>query len=56
MTICLLSDTRAYKTMRQAHEEGVAIVGAYGEELAEMYCDLLKTKGILAGITPMDKE
>jgi len=54
MTICFLGESEAYRVMMTAHTEGSAVVGTYQFEMAEVYCDGLKDKGIRADIVPVD--
>jgi ATP-dependent Clp protease adaptor protein ClpS len=51
-----LSELRAYQTMMQAHQNGIAVVGRWVYEIAEMYHDALKNKGIVCDIIPVDEE
>jgi ATP-dependent Clp protease adapter protein ClpS len=49
-----LSEVTAYETMMQAHNNGVAVVGRYVLELAEMYHDELEKNGIACDLVPVD--
>jgi len=49
-----LGELAAYRTMMQAHQNGIAVVGRYVYEVAEMYHDALKNNGIICDITPVD--
>lgn len=51
-----LSEFSAYETMMQAHQNGIAVVGRYVFELAEMYHDALKKNGIICDVVPVDEE
>mmetsp|Transcript_8890 Transcript_8890/g.19080 ORF Transcript_8890/g.19080 Transcript_8890/m.19080 type:complete len:182 (-) Transcript_8890:214-759(-) len=51
-----LTEMGAYQTMMQAHHNGLAVVGRYPYERAEMYHDALKTNGILCDLVPVDEE
>lgn len=51
-----LSEMQAYQTMMQAHQNGIAVVGRWVYEVAEMYHDALKNKGIVCDIVPVDEE
>ena len=51
-----LSELQAYQTMMQAHQNGIAAVGRWVYEVAEMYHDALKKKGIVCDIIPVDEE
>eukprot|EP00547_Thalassionema_nitzschioides_P008441 CAMPEP_0194226772 /NCGR_PEP_ID=MMETSP0156-20130528/42511_1 /TAXON_ID=33649 /ORGANISM="Thalassionema nitzschioides, Strain L26-B" /LENGTH=149 /DNA_ID=CAMNT_0038959229 /DNA_START=115 /DNA_END=564 /DNA_ORIENTATION=+ len=47
-----LSESCAYKTMMQAHEIGLAVVGQYPFETAEFYKDALCENGIKSVLVP----
>jgi ATP-dependent Clp protease adaptor protein ClpS len=49
-----LSETAAYNTMMQAHQHGIAVVGAWVFERAEMYYEALKQSGIICDLNPVD--
>lgn len=51
-----LSEITAYQTMMQAHQNGVAVVGRYVYEIAEMYHGALKKNGIICDLVPVDEE
>eukprot|EP00559_Dactyliosolen_fragilissimus_P001485 CAMPEP_0184869808 /NCGR_PEP_ID=MMETSP0580-20130426/35373_1 /TAXON_ID=1118495 /ORGANISM="Dactyliosolen fragilissimus" /LENGTH=181 /DNA_ID=CAMNT_0027371537 /DNA_START=55 /DNA_END=600 /DNA_ORIENTATION=+ len=51
-----LSEITAYQTMMQAHQNGLAVVGRYVYELAEMYYEALKKNGIVCDLVPVDEE
>jgi len=51
-----LSEMAAYQTMMQAHHNGLAVVGRYPYERAEMYHEQLKTNGILNDMVEVDSE
>ena len=51
-----LSEVAAYQTMMQAHQNGIAVVGRYVYERAEMYYDALKKNGIVCDLVPVDEE
>jgi ATP-dependent Clp protease adaptor protein ClpS len=51
-----MSETTAYQTMMQAHQNGVAVVGRFVYEIAEMYQDALRKVGIVSDIVPVDEE
>ncbi len=51
-----LSELTAYQTMMQAHQNGVAVVGRYVYEIAEMYHNALKKNGIVCDLVPVDEE
>lgn len=46
----------AYQTMMQAHQNGIAAVGRWCFEIAEMYNEGLRTSGIISDIVPVDEE
>lgn len=49
-----MSELIAYQTMMQAHQNGIAVVGRWVFEVAEMYHDELKRNGIVCDIIPVD--
>ena len=51
-----MSEMIAYQTMMQAHQNGIAAVGRWVYEVAEMYHDALKKNGIVCDIVPVDEE
>ena len=51
-----LSEMAAYQTMMTAHHNGLAVVGRYPYERAEMYHEALKTNGILCDLVEVDSE
>lgn len=51
-----MSEIAAYQTMMQAHQNGIAVVGRWVYEIAEMYHDALKKNGIVCDIVPVDEE
>lgn len=48
-----LSEMGAYQTMMQAHQHGMAVVGIWIYERAEMYRDALRNNGILCDMVPV---
>jgi len=54
--ITALSESTAYQTMMQAHQNGIAVVGTYVYELAEMYHDALKENGIVCDLVPVEED
>lgn len=50
------SEMDAYQTMMQAHQNGIAVVGRWVYEVAEMYAEGLKKNGIVADMVPVDEE
>ena len=51
-----MSEISAYQTMMQAHQHGLAVVGRWCFEVAEMYHDALRKNGIVCDIVPVDEE
>lgn len=51
-----MSEMGAYQTMMQAHQNGIAVVGRWVYEIAEMYHDALKKNGIVCDIVPVEEE
>lgn len=51
-----LTEMTAYQTMMQAHQNGIAVVGRYMYERAEMYHEALKKNGIICDLVPVDEE
>jgi ATP-dependent Clp protease adapter protein ClpS len=51
-----LKEIEAYQTMMQAHQNGIAVVGRYNYERAEMYHDALKQNGIVCDLVPVEEE
>ena len=51
-----MSEISAYQTMMQAHQNGIAVVGRYFFEIAEMYQDALRKQGIVCDIVPVEEE
>mmetsp|Transcript_13963 Transcript_13963/g.30543 ORF Transcript_13963/g.30543 Transcript_13963/m.30543 type:complete len:198 (-) Transcript_13963:449-1042(-) len=51
-----MSEMTAYQTMMQAHQNGIAVVGRWPYEVAEMYHDALKKNGIICDLVPVDEE
>jgi ATP-dependent Clp protease adaptor protein ClpS len=51
-----LSEYQAYSIMMQAHHTGMAIIGQYYYEIAEMFHDALKLEGIICDIVPVTNE
>ena len=50
-----LSESVAFQTMQQSHQTGSSIVGTYHFEMAEMYNEGLRHKGLISEITPVGK-
>jgi ATP-dependent Clp protease adapter protein ClpS len=51
-----LSELQAYQTMMHAHYNGIAVVGRWVYEVAEMFHDALKKKGIVCDLVPVGEE
>ena len=51
-----LSEFKAYQTMMRAHQDGIASVGQWCFEVAEMYNEGLQNSGIISDIVPVDEE
>lgn len=51
-----MSEMNAYQTMMQAHQNGIAVVGRWVYEVAEMFHEALKKNGIVCDIVPVDQE
>jgi ATP-dependent Clp protease adapter protein ClpS len=51
-----LTEMMAYQTMMTAHQNGIAAVGRWCFEIAEMYNEGLRTNGIISDIGPVDEE
>lgn len=51
-----MTELVAYQTMMQAHQNGIAVVGRWVFEVAEMYHDELKRNGIVCDLIPVDDE
>lgn len=50
------SELTAFQTMMQAHQNGIAVVGRYAYEVAEMYFGELKKNGIVCDLVPVEEE
>jgi ATP-dependent Clp protease adapter protein ClpS len=51
-----MSELDAYQTMMQAHQNGIAVVGRWVYEVAEMYHDALQKNGIICDLVPVDED
>lgn len=51
-----LSEMTAYQTMMRAHQDGIATVGKWCFEIAEVYNEGLRNNGIISDIVPVDEE
>lgn len=51
-----IPEFQAYKTMMHAHTNGMASVGQWVYEVAELYHDALRGKGIICDLVPVDEQ
>lgn len=51
-----MSEAEAYNTMMQAHQNGIAVVGVWVYEVAEMYYEALQKQGIVCDLVPVDDD
>ena len=51
-----MAESDAYSTMMQAHQNGIAVVGVWVYEIAEMYHDALRKQGILCDLVPVEED
>jgi ATP-dependent Clp protease adaptor protein ClpS len=51
-----MAEMTAYQTMMTAHQDGIASVGMFCFEIAEMYNEGLRNQGIVSDIIPVDEE
>mmetsp|Transcript_4277 Transcript_4277/g.9299 ORF Transcript_4277/g.9299 Transcript_4277/m.9299 type:complete len:167 (+) Transcript_4277:416-916(+) len=51
-----MAEMTAYQTMMMAHQNGIASVGMFCFEIAEMYNEGLRQQGIVSDIIPVDEE
>lgn len=51
-----LSESTAYQTMMKAHQNGMAVVGTWIFEIAEMYHDALRKQGIVCDLVQVGDE
>ncbi|KAL7494397.1 hypothetical protein ACHAWT_003115 [Skeletonema menzelii] len=56
MEICSLDDGEAYNVMMKAHQLGIAVIGNYHREMAEMYKMRLSSEGLFIDMVPADDE
>ncbi|KAK1749117.1 hypothetical protein QTG54_001056 [Skeletonema marinoi] len=54
--ICSLDDGEAYNVMMKAHQVGIAVIGNYHQEMAELYKMRLSGEGLLIDMVPADDE
>jgi len=51
-----MAEMKAYQTMMSAHQNGIASVGMFCFEIAEMYNEGFRGQGIVSDIIPVDEE
>ena len=51
-----MAEMTAYQTMMMAHQNGIASVGMFCFEIAEMYNEGLRQEGIVSDIIPVDED
>lgn len=51
-----MAEMTAYQTMMMAHQNGIASVGLFCFEIAEMYNEGLRKEGIVSDIIPVDED
>mmetsp|Transcript_19991 Transcript_19991/g.27773 ORF Transcript_19991/g.27773 Transcript_19991/m.27773 type:complete len:193 (+) Transcript_19991:272-850(+) len=51
-----MSEMAAYQTMMTAHQNGLAVVGRWVYEVAEMYHDALRKSGIVCDLVPVEED
>lgn len=51
-----MSENGAYTTMMTAHQNGIAVVGRWVYEIAEMYHEALRKQGIVCDLVPVEEE
>jgi len=56
MEVCGIDDGASYTIMMKAHQVGIAVIGNYHRELAEMYKTRLSGEGLLIDMVPADDE
>lgn len=54
--VCSLTDGAAYQCMMKAHQAGIAVVGEYHLEMAELYRDQLTEHGLMIDMVPVDDD
>jgi len=50
--VCQHSETKAIEIMLTAHTTGIGLIKVCDIEMAEFYCDTLKSKGVPCSIEP----
>lgn len=56
VTVTGIPELQAYRTMMHAHTNGMASVGCWVYEIAELYHDALRDKGIICDLVPVDEQ
>lgn len=56
MEVCGLDDGASFVIMMKAHQTGIAVIGNYHRELAEMYRGRLLGEGLSVDMVPADDE
>eukprot|EP00584_Thalassiosira_punctigera_P003893 CAMPEP_0172547618 /NCGR_PEP_ID=MMETSP1067-20121228/17100_1 /TAXON_ID=265564 ORGANISM="Thalassiosira punctigera, Strain Tpunct2005C2" /NCGR_SAMPLE_ID=MMETSP1067 /ASSEMBLY_ACC=CAM_ASM_000444 /LENGTH=165 /DNA_ID=CAMNT_0013334727 /DNA_START=109 /DNA_END=606 /DNA_ORIENTATION=- len=56
MEVCGLDDGMSYGIMMKAHQTGIAVIGNYHREMAEMYKMRLLGEGLLIDMVPADDD
>eukprot|EP00536_Pseudo-nitzschia_multiseries_P002154 jgi/Psemu1/301258/fgenesh1_kg.28_\ len=51
-----MAEMMAYQTMMTAHQNGIASVGMFAFEVAEVYNEGLRKQGIVSDIIPVDED
>jgi len=51
-----MAEMVAYQTMMMAHQNGIASVGLFAFEIAEVYNEGLRHQGIVSDIIPVDED
>lgn len=54
--ICGLTDGQSYQVMMQAHQNGVAVVGRYDFERAELFKTALVENGLVSDMIPVEED
>ena len=54
--VCGIDDGASYMIMMKAHQTGIAVIGNYHRELAELYKSKLIGEGLLIDMVPADDE
>lgn len=54
--VCGKSDTESFQIMMHAHQQGMGVVGQYDFEIAELYLESLKERGLMVDMIPVEDE